>query len=142
MNNNYNNPQEILTREEFESLPREKQRELMQYWRENYPSKKIRKKLGYHNSTSFYNLLRRLSLPTNLSRIEEIEIDSDGPELLYATKKNLKNEPEILHVELVGDIDLFKLPGLLKVAQESGLLVKIEHIDQPWYGWFFCKKKK
>ena len=46
-------------------------------------------------------------------------------------KKNLKNEPEILHVELVGDIDLFKLPGLLKVAQESGLLVKIEHIDQP-----------
>ena len=49
MNNNYNNPQEILTREEFESLTREKQRELMQYWRENYPSKKIRKKLGYHN---------------------------------------------------------------------------------------------
>ena len=127
--NNQNNILENLTREEFLNLPKEQQRDLMAYWRENYPAKTIRQVLGYHNSTSFYNLLKRLDLPTNLSRTDEEEVSNDK-QLVENTQKKLKNEPKSfeLHVSLVCDVDVNDLPRLLMLAKENNLEVKIENI--------------
>lgn len=127
--NNQNNILENLTREEFLNLPKEQQRDLMAYWRENYPAKTIRQTLGYHNSTSFYNLLKRLDLPTNLSRTDEEEVSNDK-QVVQSTQKKLKNEPKSfeMHVSLVGDIDVNDLPRLLILAKENNLEVKIENI--------------
>lgn len=127
--NNQNNTLEILTREEFLSLPKEQQRDLMAYWRENYPAKKIRLVLGYHNSTSFYNLLKRLDLPTNLSKTDEEEVSNDK-QVVENIQKKLKNEPKSfeIHVSLIGDVDVDDLPHLLMLAKENKLEVKIENI--------------
>ena len=127
--NNQNNALENLTKEEFLNLPKEQQHDLMAYWRENYPAKTIRQVLGYHNSTSFYNLLKRLDLPTNLSRTDEEEVSNDK-QVVEITQKKLKNEPKSfeLHVSLVCDVDVNDLPRLLMLAKENNLEVKIENI--------------
>ena len=78
-------PNIILTKNEFLALPKEQRRELMEYWRTNYSTKKIRKIMGYHNSTAFYNMLKSLGLPTNLAKPDNSNTSH--------TKKNLKNEP-------------------------------------------------
>ena len=101
-------PNIILTKNEFLALPKEQRRELMEYWRTNYSTKKIRKIMGYHNSTAFYNMLKSLGLPH--------------------TKKNLKNGTDILvHVELVGDVDVDLLPELYRLAQQNQLELKIDN---------------
>ena len=71
--NNFNpnniNREKILERKYFHQLPRKTQRELMEYWRENFPTSVIREKMGYNSGTAFYNLLKRLKLPTNVQRV-------------------------------------------------------------------------
>lgn len=113
----------ILTRKEFLALPKEQRRELMQYWRNNYSTKKIRKVMGYQNSTAFYNMLKSLDLPTNLAKLDsQNELD---------TKKNLKNSSGVhVHVVLIGDVDVDLLPELYRLAQQNQLQLKID--SQPW----------
>lgn len=113
----------ILTRKEFLALPKEQRRELMQYWRNNYSTKKIRKVMGYQNSTAFYNMLKSLDLPTNLAKLDsQNELD---------TKKNLKNSSDVhVHVVLIGDVDVDLLPELYRLAQHNQLQLKID--SQPW----------
>lgn len=113
----------ILTRKEFLALPKEQRRELMQYWRSNYSTKKIRKVMGYQNSTAFYNMLKSLDLPTNLAKLDsQNELD---------TKKNLKNSSGVhVHVVLIGDVDVDLLPELYRLAQQNELQLKID--SQPW----------
>ena len=113
----------ILTRKEFLALPKEQRRELMQYWRNNYSTKKIRKVMGYQNSTAFYNMLKSLDLPTNLAKL-----DSQNE---FDTKKNLKNSSGVhVHVVLIGDVDVDLLPELYRLAQQNQLQLKID--SQPW----------
>jgi hypothetical protein len=109
----------ILTRKEFLALPKEQRRELMQYWRSNYSTKKIRKVMGYQNSTAFYNMLKSLDLPTNLAKLDsQNELD---------TKKNLKNSSGVhVHVVLIGDVDVDLLPELYRLAQQNQLQLKID----------------
>ena len=109
----------ILTRKEFLALPKEQRRELMQYWRNNYSTKKIRKVMGYQNSTAFYNMLKSLDLPTNLAKLDsQNELD---------TKKNLKNSGGVhVHVVLIGDVDVDLLPELYRLAQQNQLQLKID----------------
>jgi hypothetical protein len=109
----------ILTRKEFLALPKEQRRELMQYWRNNYSTKKIRKVMGYQNSTAFYNMLKSLDLPTNLAKLDsQNELD---------TKKNLKNSSGVhVHVVLIGDVDVDLLPELYRLAQQNQLQLKID----------------
>ena len=109
----------ILTRKEFLALPKEQRRELMQYWRSNYSTKKIRKVMGYQNSTAFYNMLKSLDLPTNLAKLDsQNELD---------TKKNLKNSSGVhVHVVLIGDVDVDLLPELYRLAQQNELQLKID----------------
>ena len=109
----------ILTRKEFLALPKEQRRELMQYWRNNYSTKKIRKVMGYQNSTAFYNMLKSLDLPTNLAKLDsQNELD---------TKKNLKNSDGVhVHVVLIGDVDVDLLPELYRLAQQNQLQLKID----------------
>lgn len=113
-------PNIILAKNEFLALPKEQRRELMEYWRTNYSTKKIRKIMGYHNSTAFYNMLRNLGLPTNLAKPDNSNIPH--------TKKNLKNGTDIfVYVELVGVVDVNLLPQLYTLAQQNQLELKIDN---------------
>jgi hypothetical protein len=113
-------PNIILTKNEFLALPKEQRRELMEYWRTNYSTKKIRKIMGYHNSTAFYNMLKSLGLPTNLAKPDNSNIPH--------TKKNLKNGTDIfVYVELVGVVDVNLLPQLYTLAQQNQLELKINN---------------
>lgn len=113
-------PNIILTKNEFLALPKEQRRELMEYWRTNYSTKKIRKIMGYHNSTAFYNMLKSLGLPTNLAKLD----NGNTPH----TKKNLKNGTDIfVYVELVGVVDVNLLPQLYTLAQQNQLELKIDN---------------
>ncbi len=116
-------PNTILSKQQFNALPKEQRRELMEYWRTNYSTKKIRKIMGYHNSTAFYNMLRSLGLPTNLARV-----DNSNNSNIQATKKNLKNGTGILvHVVLAGDVDVNLLPQICTLAQQNELELKIDN---------------
>lgn len=111
-------PHVILNKQQFLALPKNQRRELMEFWRNNYSTKKIRKIMGYHNSTAFYNMLRSLDLPTNLSRLDNgNSVD---------TKKNFKNSFTV-HVVLTGDVDVNLLPELVTIAQRNELELKIDN---------------
>lgn len=73
--------------------------------------------------------MKRLDLPTNLSRTDEEEVSNDK-QVVETTQKKLKNEPKSfeMHVSLVGDVDVNDLPRLLMLAKENSLEVKIENI--------------
>ena len=115
-------PNIILPKQEFIALPKEQRRELMEYWRHNYSTKKIRKIMGYHNSTAFYNMLRGLGLPTNLAA------NTGNISNIPDTKKNLKNSTSIfVHVVLTGDVDVNLLPQLYTLAQQNQLELKIDN---------------
>lgn len=143
------NPNYILERSEFFSLPRNIQRELMLYWRDNYSAKKIRKHMGYENGTAFYNLLKRLEVPTNLSnrnstRSDTDEVTNKSFEIVVPVTTEqtntieedvtevsqeqvqesnvVKQEPSAdLMVTLQGTITLNDVPQVIKLAQDIGL---------------------
>lgn len=144
MNNQYTQQHKpLLNGKQFRALPYEQQRELMSYWRQNYRSKQIRQALGYNNTTTFYNVLKRLNLPTNLARNEQDNYYQTGnteeavPENDVTLKnnmpqKNLGNETQYnFYVELNGEVGLDDLPQILEMAQSQGLTLKIEQQSQP-----------
>ena len=111
-------PHIILNKQEFLALPKNQRRELMEFWRNNYSTKKIRKVMGYHNSTAFYNMLRSLDLPTNLSRP-----DNGG----NVDTKKISKSLFTVHVVLAGDVDVNLLPELVSIAQQNQLELKIDN---------------
>ena len=135
----------ILERKYFHQLPRKTQRELMEYWRETFPTSVIREKMGYAKSgTAFYNLLKRLKLPTNVQRIridddfleDDMPIIQDENPINSVMEKNLENESNIeVRVSLVGEVNIHDLPELVVKAHENGFELEIkeivEEINQP-----------
>lgn len=147
MNNiNSLNKDNILERKEFHRLPRKIQRELMEYWRETYPTNMIKERMGYASATAFYNLLKRLKLPTNVARIrieddyetEETETrpDTDISSIIEKIYKNDATDIKI-KVSLEGEINLKDLPDLVLQTHEKGFELKIqetfEEVTQPLF---------
>jgi hypothetical protein len=152
--NNFNpnniDREKILERKYFHQLPRKTQRELMAYWRENYPTGTIRERMGL-SGTAFYNLLKRLKLPTNVQRvrIEDDFLEDDLPVIQdenpintinLAMGKNLENESNIeVRVSIFGEVNvsIHDLPNLVLEAHEKGFELEIkeivEEINQPLF---------
>lgn len=134
----------ILERKHFHQLPRKTQRELMEYWRETFPTSVIRERMGYASGTAFYNLLKRLKLPTNVARVrvdddylqDDLPIIQDENPTNSVMGKNLENESNIeVRVSLVGEVNIHDLPELVVKAHENGFELEIkeiiEEINQP-----------
>lgn len=68
----------IMRKEEFYKLPKADRRALMSHWRLAFTTEEIKREMGI-STTSFYALLKRLDLPTNLQ-----EWRSNQPSLLGA----------------------------------------------------------
>lgn len=112
----------IMKKDEFYKLGKADRRALMSNWRLIYPTSQIQKEMNISN-TSFYSLLKRLDLPTNL-----LEWKSSQPSLLDGESKPTKtpSEPqkhasetfeyEVRVTGRVGDEDLLEL---LKIAQSN-----------------------
>ena len=122
--NNFNpnniDREKILERKYFHQLPRKTQRELMAYWRENFPTSVIREKMGYNSGTAFYNLLKRLKLPTNVQRVrvDDFDYTEDVPVIQDENPintinsvmgKNLENERLIDDVVVI-NYSMFDIP--------------------------------
>ena len=139
--------EKILERKDFHKLPRKTQRELMAYWRENFPTSVIRERMGYASGTAFYNLLKRLKLPTNVQRVrvDDDYFQNDVPVIIDDTTnsvmgKNLENESNVeVRVSLFGEVNvnIHDLPKLVMEAHEKGFELEIkeivEEINQPLY---------
>ena len=157
--NNFNpnniDREKILERKYFHQLPRKTQRELMAYWRENYPTGTIRERMGL-SGTAFYNLLKRLKLPTNVQRvrIEDNFLEDDLPVIQDENPintinsvmgKNLENESNFeVRVSIFGEVNvsIHDLPNLVLEAHEKGFELEIkeviEEVNQPLFrGWFY-----
>lgn len=158
--NNFNpnniNREKILERKYFHQLPRKTQRELMAYWRENFPTSVIRERMGYNSGTAFYNLLKRLKLPTNVQRIrvDDFDYTEDTPVIQDENPintinsvmgKNLENESNFeVRVSIFGEVNvsIHDLPNLVLEAHEKGFELEIkeviEEVNQPLFrGWFY-----
>ena len=98
------NPNYILERSEFFSLPRNIQRELMLYWRDNYSAKKIRKHMGYENGTAFYNLLKRLEVPTNLNNRSNTSADTEYSSKIFEIAIPASNEQQETEEENITEV--------------------------------------
>ena len=152
MNNNFdiNNIDRnvILERKYFHRLPRKTQRDLMAYWRENFPTSTIREKMGYNSATAFYNLLKRLKLPTNVQRVrieddfleDDLPVIQDENDINQTLEKNLESESNIeVRVTLFGEVsvNIHDLPNLVVEAHEKGFELEIkeivEEVNQPLY---------
>ena len=104
----------IMHKDEFYKLNKHDRRELMQGWRERYATEEIKKQMEI-STTSFYALLKRLDLPTNLQEYRDKQ-----PSLLDTSSEPHKSpsEPLECEVRVVGRADLETLSELLKIVQE------------------------
>ena len=104
----------IMHKDEFYKLNKHDRRELMQGWRERYATEEIKKQMEI-STTSFYALLKRLDLPTNLQ-----EYRDKRPSLLDTSSEPHKSpsEPLECEVRVVGRADLETLSELLRIVQE------------------------
>jgi hypothetical protein len=103
------------------------------------------------SGTAFYNLLKRLKLPTNVQRvrIEDDFLEDDLPVIQdenpintinLAMGKNLENESNIeVKVSIFGEVNvsIHDLPNLVLEAHEKGFELEIkeviEEINQPLF---------
>lgn len=104
----------IMHKNEFYKLNKHDRRELMQGWRERYATEEIKKQMEI-STTSFYALLKRLDLPTNLQEYRDKQ-----PSLLETSSEPHKSpsEPLECEVRVIGRADLETLSELLKIVQE------------------------
>ena len=104
----------IMHKDEFYKLNNHDRRELMQGWRERYATEEIKKQMEI-STTSFYALLKRLDLPTNLQEYRDKQ-----PSLLDTSSEPHKSpsEPLECEVRVIGKADLETLSELLKIVQE------------------------
>ena len=104
----------IMHKDEFYKLNKHDRRELMKSWRERYATEEIKKQMEI-STTSFYALLKRLDLPTNLQEYRDKQ-----PSLLDTSSEPQKSpsEPLECEVRVIGKTDLQTLSELLKIVQE------------------------
>ena len=104
----------VMHKDEFYKLNKHDRRELMQGWRERYATEEIKKQMNL-STTSFYALLKRLDLPTNLQEYRDKQ-----PSLLDTSSEPHKSpsEPLECEVRVIGRADLETLSELLKIVQE------------------------
>ena len=104
----------IMHKDEFYKLNKHDRRELLQLWRSMYSTETIKKQMEI-STTSFYALLKRLDLPTNLQEYRDKQ-----PSLLDTSSEPHKSpsEPLECEVRVVGRADLETLSELLKIVQE------------------------
>ena len=104
----------IMHKNEFYKLNKHDRRELMKSWRERYATEEIKKQMEI-STTSFYALLKRLDLPTNLQEYRDKQ-----PSLLDTSSEPHKSpsEPLECEVRVIGRADLETLSELLKIVQE------------------------
>ena len=108
------NKDTIMHKNEFYKLNKSDRRNLMQHWRMIYPTSLIQEKMNLSN-TSFYSLLKRLDLPTNLQEYRDKQ-----PSLLDTSSEPNKAilEPLECDVRVIGRVDIETLSELLKIVQE------------------------
>lgn len=104
----------IMHKDEFYKLNKHDRRELLQLWRSMYSTETIKKQMEI-STTSFYALLKRLDLPTNLQEYRDKQ-----PSLLDTSSEPHKSpsEPLECEVRVIGKADLETLSELLKIVQE------------------------
>ena len=104
----------VLPKEEFYKLSKDDRRTLMQRWRALHTTEHIKQQMGI-STTSFYALLKRLDLPTNLQEYRDKQ-----PSLLDTSSEPHKSpsEPLECEVRVIGRADLETLSELLKIVQE------------------------
>lgn len=104
----------IMHKNDFYKLNKHDRRELLQLWRSMYSTETIKKQMEI-STTSFYALLKRLDLPTNLQEYRDKQ-----PSLLDTSSEPHKSpsEPLECEVRVIGRADLETLSELLKIVQE------------------------
>lgn len=104
----------IMHKNDFYKLNKHDRRELLQLWRSMYSTETIKKQMEI-STTSFYALLKRLDLPTNLQEYRDKQ-----PSLLDTSSEPNKSpsEPLECEVRVIGRADLETLSELLKIVQE------------------------
>lgn len=133
---------EILPKEQFYHLTRQEKIRKITLWRSNYSTKQIVEAMGFNTNQAFYNMLNRLGLPTswNLHRelwrngkldMEDVQEEVQQQKTQEEETQNMKqNNSEIvkLKVDLVGEVELTRLPQIVAMAQEFGLHIKVENL--------------
>lgn len=104
----------VMHKDEFYKLNKHDRRELMKRWRSLHTTEHIKKEMDI-STTSFYALLKRLDLPTNLQEYRDKQ-----PSLLDTSSEPHKSpsEPLECEVRVVGRADLETLSELLRIVQE------------------------
>ena len=111
----------VMHKDEFYKLNKSDRRSLMAHWRQAYTTEYIKQQMNL-STTSFYALLKRLDLPTNLQEYRDKQ-----PSLLDTSSEPHKSQSEPLECEVrvVGRVDMEGLRDLLEIVQKYELDINI-----------------
>lgn len=144
---NFIDRDKIMHRDEFYKLPKADRRALMSHWRLTYTTETIKKEMGI-SATGLYRLLDRLELPTNLKAHRDSQPsilgESDKPKMEEQvdlitvgttsefTEDSKDQQPKqtestTCKVSLEGEVDVYKLPELITLANKLGLALDIKN---------------
>jgi len=134
----------ILPKESFYKLSQQDKVRRITLWRQNYPTKQIIEVMGFNTNQAFYNMLSRLGLPTSWNEHRELwkqgklDIGKDTFEdiqpMLIEEEQDMNevnsNSAEVIKmkIDLIGEIELTRLPQIVAMAQEFGLHIKVENL--------------
>lgn len=142
----------ILPKESFYKLSQQEKVRRITLWRSNYSTKQIIEDMGFNTSQAFYNMLNRIGLPTSWNEHREmwklgkldmgkdtVEEIQEVQEIQPAVEPVVEQTEEVrvmanntdvikMKVDLIGEIELTRLPQLVAMAQEFGLNIKIENL--------------
>lgn len=133
----------ILPKESFYKLTQQDKVRRITLWRSNYSTKQIIEAMGFNTNQAFYNMLNRIGLPTSwnehreLLKAGKLDMGKDTIEEVQQVQNQIEEVQEMaidssdvikMKVDLIGEVELTRLPQIVAMAQEFGLHIKVENL--------------
>lgn len=133
----------ILPKENFYKLAQQEKVRRITLWRSNYSTKQIIEAMGFNTNQAFYNMLNRIGLPTSWNEHRELwkagklDMGKDTVEEIQQVQEQIEEVQDMtisnsdvikMKVDLIGEVELTRLPQIVAMAQEFGLHIKVENL--------------
>ena len=117
----------LLSKEEFENYPKEKQREILSHWRDIYPNGKIMTALEIKSQGTFNQLLERLDVPKKRSWSRSKQTKEKRADKSESTRKEKEMDPPLVAPApyILDGLDL-KYNGVYQSEDLSRILTKLQ----------------
>lgn len=121
----YNMYEKILSKDEFDKLDKETQRNMLTFWRKNYTNKEIMEQMGVASAT-LYKYIDALGLPKNQLKSRKKEQMQNELDYMHNIPAPFPQEPAVQPVRLIRKGLYLEYNGVYSGSQISNIFEKLQ----------------